>query len=91
MAPSQPGSRKPKMSKMYDGRNVATRPIPILHDSSEDRAIGAAAADSKPLGEIVNFPTTKHVNVKGVLGTKVAGSAKVRGGNYNPIGVEDNR
>lgn len=88
---SQPGRVKPNMHKMYDGRNVATRPIPVIHDTSEDRAIGAAVVDTRPLGQLVNFPTGPRPNAKGVLGSKVKGGAKVKGGTYNPRGVEDNR
>lgn len=89
--PAQPGSVKPNMHKMYDGLNVATRPIPVIHDSSDDRAIAAAVVDTRPLGEVMNFLSGPRPNAKGVLGQKVKGGAKVRGGKYNPGGVEDNR
>lgn len=89
--PAQPGSVKPNMHKMFDGRNIATRPIPVIQDSEDFRAGISAAIDQAPRGDVVNFPQGPRPNVKGVLGTKVSGSTKVRGGTYNPAGVEDNR
>lgn len=83
-------SVKPQMTKMYDGRNVATRPIPVIHDSADDRAIGASALDQRPLGQVVNFPSGPRPK-PGIFGTVVPGGASVRGGVYNPRGVEDNR
>lgn len=84
VSPSTTGVR-PAMKKLYDGRNTATRPIPIIVDSSEARAIAAAAADQKPKVSVVNFPSaplaTKAVEV---FGTVVPGSTPVRGGVYNP-------
>ena len=50
VSPSTRGVR-PAMKKMYDGRNVATRPIPIIVDTSDLRAIAAAAADSTVFNE----------------------------------------
>ena len=44
VSPSTQGVR-PAMKKLFDGRNMATRPIPIISDVSEQRAIAAAAAD----------------------------------------------
>lgn len=87
---AQPGSHKPRMTKLFDGRNMATRPIPVIHDSSDDRAIRAAAADQKPLGEMVNMPSGPRPK-SGIFGKTTNAGAKVRGGKYNPRGVEDNR
>lgn len=84
VSPSTQGVR-PRMSKMFDGKNVATRPIPIIVDSSERRAIAAAAADSKPLLEVVNMPSAPRVSGASVLfGTQVAGSTRIGGGIYSP-------
>lgn len=89
VSPSTTGVR-PRMSKTYDGKG-ATRPIPLIVDSSEARAIAAAAADSRPRSEVVNFPSaplaTKDV---ALFGTVVPGSTKVSGGVYNPAVGNDN-
>jgi len=90
VSPSTTGVR-PAMKKLYDGRNTATRPIPLIVDSSEARAIAAAAADQRPKSEVVNFPSgplaTKAVEV---FGTVVPGSTRVNGGVYNPAVGADN-
>lgn len=88
---AQPGTHKARVKKMFDGRNMATRPIPIIEDTSDVRASIAAAIDTRPQGDVVNMPSGPRPNAKGVFGTGVSGSAKVRGGKYNPRGVEDNR
>jgi len=82
-----------RMKKMYDGRNVATRPIPVIVDESERRAIAAAASDSKPLGDVVQMPSGPRAKAagSGVLGKPVRGGARIKAGNYNPIGVDGNR
>lgn len=83
VSPSTEGVR-PRMSKMYDGKG-ATRPIPIIVDSVERRAIAAAAADSRPKSEVVNWPSAPLATQDvAVFGTVVPGSARVRGGVYNP-------
>ena len=85
MAPKQPGVVKPKMSKMYDGRNVATRPIPIITDTAEQRAIAAAALDNRPRGDVVNMPSgPRPVGAKTVLGTQVGSLAKLATNTFNP-------
>lgn len=84
VSPSTSGVR-PRMQKMFDGKNIATRPIPIIVDSSERRAIMAASADSRPLAEVVNMPSAPRAVTSSVLfGTVVPGSTLVRGGIYNP-------
>ena len=84
VSPSTRGVR-PAMKKMYDGRNVATRPIPIIVDTSDLRAIAAAAADSKPKLSVVNMPmNTRIAGNVAVFGTVVPGSTIVNGGVYNP-------
>ena len=85
MAPKQPGVVRPNMHKMFDGRNTATRPIPIIVDVSEMRAIAAAAGDQRPKGAAVNMPSgprPRGANV--VLGTPVASLARVIGGVIDP-------
>lgn len=86
-----PGHVKPNMHKMYDGRNVATRPIPVILDSGDMRAIASAAIQQRPLGQVVNFPATRHIKVPGVLGARAAGAESVNAGVYNPYGVNGNR
>lgn len=86
----------PKMSKLYDGRNVATRPIPIIVDESERRAIAAAAADQKPKTSAVNFPTTgpRPGGASAVFGTQVTGAPgnviNSRTGVFNPLTGTEN-
>jgi hypothetical protein len=76
---------KPKMTKLYDGRNVATRPIPVYHDTADDRAIASAAAEQKPKTEAVNWPTgPRPAGTAAVTGTQISGATKVNGGVYNP-------
>lgn len=63
------------MKKMYDGKNVATRPIPLIVDQSEIRAINAAAADQRPKTEAVNMPSgPRPAGAEAVFGTKVKGA-----------------
>lgn len=89
--PAQPGTVSPRMHKMFDGRNIATRPIPVIHDTSDDRAITSDAIQQAPRGEIMNFPQGPRPKAGVVLGQKVRGGAKTKAGTYNPRGVEDNR
>lgn len=85
MAPKQPGVVRPRMSKMYDGRNVATRPIPVIVDTSELRAIAAAAADQRPKGKAVNMPSgPRPRGATVVLGSKTASLARVTAGVIDP-------
>lgn len=84
-------SVRPKMTKMFDGRNIATRPIPIILDTEDERASISAAIAQAPRGDLVNFPQGPRPNAKAVLGTQVSGGAKVRGGKYQPFGVDNNR
>lgn len=95
VSPSTQGVR-PKMSKMYDGRNTATRPIPLVVDQSELRAINAAAADQKPKTSAVNFPTTgpRPGGADAVFGTPVTGAPgnviNGRSGTFNPATGTEN-
>lgn len=83
--PAQPGSVRPNMHKMYDGQNVATRPIPVQVYESDRRAIAAAAGDQKPKAKAVNMPSgPRPSGTDAVFGSKVAGAAKVDGGTFNP-------
>jgi hypothetical protein len=85
MKGSQPGRVKPKMSKMYDGLNVATRPIPVITDYGDALALRAAALDQRPKGRAVNMPSgPRPAGLPTVLGTQVSGATKVRGGVFNP-------
>jgi hypothetical protein len=82
---SQPGSVRPRMTKLYDGRNVATRPIPVITDYGDILALHAAAADQRPKGYAVNMPSgPRPAGAAPVFGTRVAGGAKIRGGVFNP-------
>lgn len=84
ISPSMTGVT-PRTSAMYTGRNVATRPIPLVIDVSEARAIAAAAGDQKPLGEVVNMPSKPRPTAADTLfGTGVPRSATVNGGVYDP-------
>jgi hypothetical protein len=87
VSPSSSGVR-PRMSKMYDGKNTATRPIPIIVDESERRAIAAAAADSKPKTSAVNMPHgPRPGGGTAVFGEKVTGAPGnvAKGATFNPI------
>jgi hypothetical protein len=88
-SPSTTGVR-PRMAKMYDGRNVATRPIPIITDTSEQRAIAAAAADQKPKASVVNMPSKpRPAGADTILGTKTGSYDTTSKGVYNPsAGIE---
>lgn len=90
VSPSNMGVR-PRMQKMYDGRNVAVRPIPLIVDNSEARAIAAAAGDQKPLGNVVNMPSKPRPTAADtIFGTPVARSANVAGAVYNPaVGIDN--
>jgi hypothetical protein len=85
---AQPGKVTPRVKKMFTGRGK-TRDIPVITDTSDLRAIKAAAADQKPKGQYVNMPSGPRPKGQGALGKKI-GATKVRGGVYNH-GVEDNR
>lgn len=83
VSPSSDG-RRPTMRKMYDGKG-ATRPIPVIVDTSDLRAIAAAAADQRPKVGVVNMPMgQKNIGSPAIFGTKVNGSTRVSGGVYNP-------
>lgn len=89
LSPSMTGVR-PLTQKMYDGKNVATRPIPIVVDVSEARAIAAAAADSAPKGAVVNMPSKPRPTAADTLfGSPVPRSATVNGAVYDPaVGID---
>lgn len=93
VSPSTSGVR-PRMRKMYDGRNTATRPIPLIVDQSEIRAINAAAADSRPKTSAVQFPTNQRpISTDAVFGSKVTGPGGVidqRAGVFSPVTGTDN-
>lgn len=89
VSPSTTGVR-PRMSKMYDGKNVATRPIPIITYTSDYRAIAAAAADQRPKTSAVNFPQSgpRPGGTSVVFGTQVAAPGNVinaRTGIFAPL------
>jgi len=82
--------RKPRMMKLFDGRNVATRPIPVTTTVDEERNIASAAAELKPKHGVVNMPSGPRVSgTEPVFGTKVKGAASLRGGVYNPSAGRD--
>ena len=72
VSPSTTGVR-PRMTKLYDGRNVATRPIPIVVEVSDMRAIAAAAADQAPKAVNVNMPSGPRpkMDATAVFGQKI--------------------
>lgn len=82
---SQPGRVAPRMTKMFDGRNIATRPIPVIADYGDMLALRAAAADLRPKVYAVNMPSAPHpAGTAAVFGAPVAGATSVRGGVFNP-------
>ena len=97
VSPSSMGVR-PNMQKVYDGRNVATRPIPVIVDESDRRAIAAAAADQRPKTSSVNFPTNPNSaapagsgTAQSVFGVRIASGGDVMRSNvFNPITGTDN-
>jgi hypothetical protein len=91
VSPSTSGVRA-SMQKMYDGRNVATRPIPVIVDTSEARAIMSAAADSRPKTSAVNMPSGKRIaGAEAIYGTPVAAPGNVaRGAAWNPLTGTEN-
>lgn len=88
----------PRMNKVYDGRNVATRPIPLIVDESERRAILAAAADQRPKASSVNFDTSglnavqpNSSTAQSVFGTQIRSGGDVMAtGVFNPLTGTDN-
>lgn len=81
---------KPNMLKLFDGRNVATRPIPVYLDSSDIRAINVAAADQTIRAAAVNMPSRPSVaGVEAVFGTQVAGATRIAAGVYAPASGAD--
>lgn len=89
ISPSMTGVT-PRMSAMYTGRNVAVRPIPVVIDVSEARAIASAAADQAPKGLVVNMPSKPRPTAADtIFGTSVPRSANVNGGVYDPmVGID---
>jgi hypothetical protein len=63
----------------------------LIIDSADRRAIMTAAADQRPKGSVVSFPTgPRPLGVDAVFGTKVGGATEFRGAVFNPaIGVEN--
>ena len=86
VSPSTMGVR-PNVQKVYDGRNVATRPIPLIVDSSEARAIAAAAADAKPKAESVNWNVSGTAASSGPIAAAVFGVQVASGGDVMRTGV----
>ena len=84
ISPSMTGVR-PTVQKMFDGRNIACRPIPVIVDVSEARAIAAAAGDQAPLGNVVNMPSKPRPTAADtIFGVQVPRSATVDGAVYDP-------
>lgn len=74
---------KPRMTKLYDGRNTATRPIPLVEYEGDKRASRAAAADQRPKGKATRMPQGPRVGgVSEVFGTPIKSAP--RGGVFNP-------
>lgn len=91
VSPSTSGVR-PVTQKMFDGRNMATRPIPVIVDTSMARAIMSAAADSRPKTSAVNMPSGKRiVGAEAIYGTPVSAPGNVaQGAVWNPLTGTDN-
>ena len=82
--PKKMGHR-PRMTKLYDGRNVATRPIPLIEDTSDRRASEAAAADQQHKHKATKMPSGPRVGgVDAVFGKKVGSGPGSRGATFNP-------
>lgn len=82
-SPSTAGVR-PMMNKMFDGR-MATRPIPLIVDVSEARAIAAAAGDQAPLGKVVNMPSKPRPTAADtIFGSEVPRAAQINSAVYDP-------
>ena len=80
---------RPNMKKMYDGRNTATRPIPVSMDSGTERAIAVASSEQRPKHGVVNMPSAPRVaGADAVFGTRVAGSASIPAGIHSPASNE---
>lgn len=90
-AQSNPGRTAPKMTKLYDGRNVATRPIPVFLDSSDLLAIKVAAANQTPKTFAVKMASgPRPTGADVVFGTVVAGGASPAMGTFSPAtGVQE--
>lgn len=89
VSPSSQGVRA-NVKKMYDGRGTKTRPIPIVVDTSEKRAIAAAAADSKPKTSAVKMPMNPGIkSAAPVFGDKVSSAPgnviNKRSGTFDPL------
>ena len=92
VSPSTDGVR-PRMSKMFDGRNMATRPIPVDVYESDRRAIAAAAADSKPKTDAVQWPGGPRPAgvADAVFGKKVSAPGNVaKAAKFDPLTGTDN-
>ena len=90
-AQANPGRSRPKMTKMYDGRNVATRPIPVFLDAMDLLAIRVAAANFVPKTFAVKMASgPRPTGADVVFGTVVAGGASPAMGTFNPAsGVQE--
>lgn len=79
------GGVRPRMSRMYQGKG-ATRPIPIIVDTSERRAIAAAALDTKPKLSVVNMPMNQRPSGSStIFGTQISSLARINAGIYSPV------
>lgn len=73
---------RPRVKKMFDGRDTATRPIPVIVDSVDRRKIAAAAADQKSQKNATRMPSGPRVGgVEEIFGTRI----RTTGGSpFNP-------
>lgn len=69
-----------KVKKLYTGQE-ALRPIPVYHDSADDRAIDSASKQQKPKTITPAGKPTPYAQ-NPTAGTKVNGSPG--GGTFNP-------
>lgn len=70
-----------RVKKIFRGEG-ATRPIPVYHDTADDRAIDSASKQQKPKSISPAGKPTPYVQSNPTAGTKVNGSPG--GGTFGP-------
>lgn len=77
-----------RITKIFTGRNVATRPIPRIVDSSDRLAARKVQVEQTPRTSPVKALNPRYAAGGGVLGSKVRGDKGA--GTYSPLGTSDN-